>query len=269
MKAVHMAVTVGADPKYIAQAHGLAEALGVPYFSGDIVENLGELHEIDFLLFWDQGCLSLMPVYSTLLKPLCIDFSQGIYRKRLYEGLTYREPLARAVGLRAGETKHILDGTAGLCRDAFVLAVLGAKLTLVDRSPIVYALIEDARRRGMAQGAYLSGILSRMPCVCADLLDYIQIKPPALLEYDVIYLDPMFPEARKSALAKKEMQILQKICQNSRDLSVLLEASLEYTRERVVIKRSTDQKPICLKRLGFSITQRLVAFDVYLKRAVL
>ena len=44
--------------------------------------------------------------------------------------------MARAV--KAGGGVRVLDCTAGLARDAFVLASLGCEVTLVERSRVVY-----------------------------------------------------------------------------------------------------------------------------------
>ena len=42
----------------------------------------------------------------------------------------------------AGVNPHIVDATAGLGRDAFLLASLGAKVTLIERSPMMYELLK-------------------------------------------------------------------------------------------------------------------------------
>jgi 16S rRNA (guanine1516-N2)-methyltransferase len=41
----------------------------------------------------------------------------------------------------------VIDGTAGLGKDAFVLAGLGCKVTLVERHPVVVALLADGLAR--------------------------------------------------------------------------------------------------------------------------
>jgi len=69
--------------------------------------------------------------------PVYADFVSGrnAYRRR-YGGR--RELLARAIGVRHGRSLNVIDATAGLGRDAFVLASLGCFVTLLERSPVTY-----------------------------------------------------------------------------------------------------------------------------------
>ena len=58
--------------------------------------------------------------------------------------------IAKAVGIAQGVRPQVLDATAGLGKDAFVLASLGCQMTLIERQPLIAALLEDglARARG-------------------------------------------------------------------------------------------------------------------------
>jgi len=69
-----------------------------------------------------------------------------------------------------------------------------------------------------------------------DALSYIRLidddnKP------DVIYLDPMYPEKKKSASVKKNMQLLQKLLGHDLDTGEVLNAALTKATKRVVVKR--------------------------------
>ncbi len=65
--------------------------------------------------------------------------------------------IAKAAGLNKGATPTILDGTAGLGRDAFVLASLGCKVQMVERHPVVAALLmTDCRERNKIQTSAVS-----------------------------------------------------------------------------------------------------------------
>ena len=51
--------------------------------------------------------------------------------------------LPKAVGIKGSELPSVIDATAGLGRDAFVLASIGCQVRLVERHPVVYLLLQD------------------------------------------------------------------------------------------------------------------------------
>ena len=81
-----------------------------------------------------------------------LDFVRGCSGYRTRRGGGRQQPLARAVGLRQGRSPEVLDVTAGLGRDAFVLASLGCQVVLLERSPVIAALLFDALERALADG---------------------------------------------------------------------------------------------------------------------
>src|SRR5690606_31731336 len=132
----------------------------------------------------------------------------------------------------------VLDLPAGLGRDAFVLASLGCAVQLVERSPIVFALLEDgltrARQFAAEQDQELAQILARMQAYRAQAADYLQGLAD---DVDVIYLDPMFPERDKTADVKKEMRAFHSLVGRDEDAGDLLSLALQKARYRVVVKR--------------------------------
>ena len=60
-------------------------------------------------------------------KSLACDFVGGPVNHRLRFGGGRGQDLARAAGLKPGVNPHIVDATAGLGRDAFLLASLGGE----------------------------------------------------------------------------------------------------------------------------------------------
>ena len=64
---------------------------------------------------------------------LRVDFVTGAVAHRLRFGGGRGQDLAKAMGLRAGKTPKIVDATAGLGRDSFLLASLGAEVTMIER----------------------------------------------------------------------------------------------------------------------------------------
>ncbi|RWS36666.1 16S rRNA (guanine(1516)-N(2))-methyltransferase, partial [Erwinia amylovora] len=102
----------------------------------------------------------------------------------------------------------VVDATAGLGRDAFVLAALGCRGRMLERKPGVAALLDDGLSRGYADAEMGSWLRARLTLLHASsLLALTDITPPP----DVLYLDPMYPHQQQSALVKKEMRVFQSL----------------------------------------------------------
>jgi len=115
-------------------------------------------------------------------------------------------------------------------------------VTLVERSPIVAALVKDGIERASLNIEFTNIINTGFILHNQDALDYIQAiedndKP------DVIYLDPMYPEKKKSASVKKNMQMLQKLLGHDLDTDEVLSAALLKADKRVVVKRPKGAPP--------------------------
>lgn len=167
---------------------------------------------------------------------LHIDFASAANEHRRLHGGGRGQPIARAIGLKTyGLPITVIDATAGLGQDAFVLACLGCHITLIERSPEVVKLLQDAVQRAAAI-AELKPITDLMHIINADSKKILSSLPPAAFP-DVIYLDPMFPLRNKSALVKQEMRILKDIVGEDADADELLTIARQTALRRVVVKR--------------------------------
>lgn len=176
-------------------------------------------------------------------------------RRRIQGGR--RQLLARAVGLHKDPALHVLDATAGLGRDAITLAALGARVMLAERNETVYALLVDARERALRDPA-TAAAAGRTEIACADgrkLMD-----PPA--RFDVVYLDPMYPERGKAALAKKELQLLRELTGGDPDADALLACA--NARRRVVVKRPLSAPALAGRAPSLALRGTQARFDIYL-----
>lgn len=195
---------------------------------------------------------------------LSVDFLTGTLGYRLAKGGGLQQSLAKAVGLK---NRHqgltILDGTAGLGKDAFVLAMLGCSVCLVERSPILFELLQDGIKRAENSKIIGEKVKNSMRLVKADFRDYVKTLPKALYP-EVIYLDPMFPENKKSALTKMEMRIIRDIVGSDKDASVLLEDALVVAKKRVVVKRPLHASSLQGKKPSFVVLGKKNRYDVYL-----
>jgi len=173
---------------------------------------------------------------------ISIDFIDGKASHRASESNFKKQPLARAFGLHKlpdndsndGQPPQVIDATAGLGTDAWMIASLGCKVTLLEQSPVLCVLLQEAINDAMLADASAS---------TANLLELINVNSIAYLQdeasarADIIYLDPMYPAARKQALVKKGMQLLHELIGPDDNGQALLLAALSKANYRVVVKR--------------------------------
>jgi N6-adenine-specific methylase len=198
--------------------------------------------------------------------PVYVDFVGGAAGHRRRFGGGRGQEIARAVGLKQGATPAVLDATAGLGRDAFVLASLGCAVTLIERSPPVAALLADGLARA-ALDAEVADIVARMHLLCGNAVQ-IMLQLDEASRPDVVYLDPMYPHRRKSALVKKEMRLFREVVGEDPDADALLPAALAVARQRVVVKRPDYAEPMAGRPPTMSITTKNHRFDVYVIKAL-
>ncbi|SDG74767.1 class I SAM-dependent methyltransferase [Propionivibrio dicarboxylicus] len=197
--------------------------------------------------------------------PIRVDFLSGAVAHRRQFGGGSGQMIAKAVGVQSGVRPTVLDATAGLGRDAFVLAQLGCTMTLIERQPVIAALLEDGLARALADPD-CAAIIGRMRLVCGDAIALMRDwegDPP-----QVIYLDPMFPHRDKHALVKKEMRLFRPLAGDDDDAPALLEAALALASHRVVVKRPRKAPAISGMLPGYALEGKSSRFDIYPKRAM-
>lgn len=167
------------------------------------------------------------------------------------------ELIAKAVGMAKGY-RDVVDATAGLAQDAIVLARLGCKVRAVERSPWIFPLLEDAYRR-----------VRPMDLEWPERLQFINSNSTKYLRElseserpEVVYLDPMYPEKKKSALPRKEMQIFREVIGGDEDVMELFQAARAAAKVRVVVKRPVHA-PALSEDFKHQYEGKAVRFDVY------
>lgn len=211
----------------------------------------------DYLLLFTPHYLGLQKVSDKKCTPFYIDFLSPQMRYRCARASLRHELVARAMGLRPSANPYIIDATAGLGRDSFMLSILGFHVTAIERSPIIYALLQDALNRCVC------AVTQHPNLIFADAIDCLK-KLSHDCHPDIIYMDPMFPERSKSALVKKEMIILQNLLGKEDDTDELFNLALSCAKYRVVVKRPKFASNIAECAPNFVITGRSSRFDVYL-----
>lgn len=219
-----------------------------------------EQHELQ-LLFHDD----LIELFDRQLNTtISIDFLKGSLAHRHQFGGGRGQAISKAMGLKSGITPSILDTTAGLAGDAFVLATLGCPVTLIERSPIIFSLIENAVERASLNEKFDPILKQGFHIFNCDANDYITKQLATSAEApDVIYIDPMYPDRKKSALVKKDMQILQRLHGIDDNTSELLDNALKFARKRVVVKRPTHAETINKKVPNTCIKSKKTRYDIY------
>ncbi|MDE0985754.1 MAG: class I SAM-dependent methyltransferase [Yoonia sp.] len=191
---------------------------------------------------------------------LKIDFVTGAVGHRLRFGGGRGQDLAKAMGLRAGKTPMIVDATAGLGRDSFLLASLGAQVILIERSEKMHALLVEGMNRAENEGGEFREIISRMTLMKGDAKDLIPE-----LSGEAILIDPMHPPRQKSALVKRELRQVREIVGTDDDAADLVRIALAHAQNRVVLKWPAKADPIDgLKACAHQILGKTTRYDVFM-----
>lgn len=192
---------------------------------------------------------------------LYIDFVGGAVGYRLRAGEGRDQALLKACGFKkAVIPAPIVDATAGLGRDAFLLASHGARVTLIERSQTVHTALQDALRRAEAAGGAYAEIAARLTLIQGDSKELLPSLAP-----EVVLIDPMHPPRGKSALVKKEMRVLRALVGDDADQADLLRAALAAARKRVVLKWPLRAPPMAgLRAPSHQILGKSTRYDVFM-----
>ena len=187
-----------------------------------------------------------------------VDFTAGAAQhRRLHGG---GELLAKAVG--RSKQPAVWDATGGLGRDSFVLAGLGLSVHIFERHPAVYCLLADGLARALLHPD-TAETASRLTLHHADAAEYMPRLAAEIGRPQVVYLDPMYPERRKSAAVKKEMAFFHELVGTAQNDAALLDAALATATARVVVKRPRLGDFLCGRKPDYQYTGKSTRFDVY------
>lgn len=248
-------IVVCADPARMPEAAALAAELGAECIDCEPTEP-GHL-----VLRLTGSRLELQTSGDGAPGPVFAEFVAGDAGWRGRHARPRDEALARAAGVRAVRLPSVIDATAGLGRDAFVLAALGCEVTLIERHPAVVALLRDALQRAAADHR-CGTVVQRMHLVAADARAVLADR-----RAEIVLVDPMHPPRRKGAAVKKEMRALRRLVGDDADAVELLAAALAAATRRVVVKRPRGAEPIPGPPPSGAVEGRSTRFDIYAGRA--
>ncbi|MGN8258124.1 class I SAM-dependent methyltransferase [Pseudomonas sp. SMSB3] len=242
-------------PQYTEQAMSWAQRLGLPLVDASA----------GFAVQVGPEGLQIQQLGPQAPGPVRVDFVEGQAAHRRQFGGGNGQMIAKAVGIAQGVRPRVLDATAGLGKDAFVLASLGCQMTLIERQPLIAALLEDGLARA-SEDLEVAPIVARMHLLSGNAIERMRAwegEPP-----QVIYLDPMFPHRDKSALVKKEMRVFRPLVGDDLDAPALLEAALALASHRVVVKRPRKAPIIDGPKPSHSLEGKSSRYDIYPKKAL-
>ncbi len=245
---------VATDEARLPEARALARRLALPLVRdlppGGLVLEVGER-------------LRLRQLGPAAPGPVEVDFVAGAAGHRRRFGGGRGQLVARAVGMKRGEPPGVIDATAGLGRDAFVLATLGCRVEMVERSAVIAALLEDGLRRAR-ENEETAPIVARMTLHRGEARERLE-SLVAATGATVVCLDPMFPGRDKAALVKKEMRLFKALLGSEEgEAPALLEAALASGARRVVVKRPRKAPEVGGAAPDLRFEGKSTRFDVYL-----
>ncbi|MFQ3230421.1 class I SAM-dependent methyltransferase [Reinekea sp.] len=216
-----------------------------------------------FLLF-DHNHLAIADVDWPKIKPVSVDFLSNAASHRRLHGGGAGQAVAKAIGLNKNRSLRVLDATAGLGRDSFVMASLGAQVLMYERHPVVFQLLNDGLMRFKAnRSEELADLSLRLEQgIFFDSSEAEAFAP------QVIYLDPMFPSREKSAKVKKDMALFHDLVGIDADADKLLEPAIALAEFRVVVKRPKQAPYLAGKVPTTSLVGKSSRFDLYTKKSI-
>ncbi len=249
---------VALSPDLHTAAAGLARDLGLRQLA-DATEAKTCTDAEALLLVGPQG-VAIQLTGQRAPGPVSVDFGAAGMRHRRAGG--QNELLGRAVGIGKKPELQVVDATAGLGRDSFVLADLGARVLLCERNPLIAALLRSGLQLASEQeDPWLRAVVERMQLRETDARG---LPAEVLAGTDVIYLDPMFPQRDKQAAVKKEMALFQLLLGSGDDSADgLLQWALQQAVARVVVKRPRKAPPLGERKPSHVLSGKSVRFDVY------
>ncbi len=196
--------------------------------------------------------LVLVDGRSNNVRPLWVEL--GVYG-RAAPGK--RDPLLRALG-RKGHV--VVDATAGWGVDAAGLHRCGYRLLMLERHPVMAALLQDGiDRLGLRQRRSIELFAG----------DAIELLPTlnsrvGLASIDVVVLDTMYPLAgRTHALPRRELVLLRELAGADLDSARLLRVAQAVATHRVVVKRPHYAPPLSGAKADIVYRSKQLRYDVY------
>lgn len=208
------------------------------------------------LYFDDSGRLSWRRLIGDRKPKLTVDFKDPGLLYRVKHGGGRQELLARAVGVKhhsVNEPLRVIDATAGLGVDAWIMASLGMEVVMLERVPVMALLLAD----GLARVAEMTNL----KLIFGDANQHVT----GLSHdgYQVAYLDPMYPSNSSDHAARNQrLRLVQEAVGQDEDACMLLKSALTSCH-RVVVKRPRHAHALANLPPDWQLTGQSCRYDLY------
>ncbi|MDB4837771.1 class I SAM-dependent methyltransferase [Marinomonas sp.] len=257
----HSIAVATTDQFFDKSSRALAELLGLPFFR--LKTPIKFITEYDYLLLSSSEGIAVAKTGKGAPKPVYVDFTSGAVDHRRKFGGGKGQDIAKAVGLNKRSNLSVLDATAGLGRDAFVLAGLGCSVAMCERVGFVRSMLEDGLSRASLHHE-VEVVVARMELLGSDIRELSVEK-----QFDVVFLDPMYPHMEKSSAAsKKEMTFFRDLVGKDLDADQLLSHAMKLACYRVVVKRPKGAPFLDGLEPTYLLEGKSGRFDVYVLKSL-
>lgn len=191
---------------------------------------------------------------------LICDFVGGAVGHRFRHGGGRGQALPKAIGMKGGKNPKVVDATAGLGRDSFLLASLGAEVIMIERSAHMHKLLSEGMARAKDAGGDVAEVIKRMSLLHGDSKEILPTLSP-----EIILIDPMHPPRTTSSLVKKEMRLTREIVGFDEDSADLAKIALDCASNRVVLKWPRRADPMeGIRAPSHQIIGKSTRYDVFM-----
>ena len=187
-------------------------------------------------------------------KKIINSFRSGSFTNRI-KNFQRESHLKKAIGYGGERSKKILDCTGGLGHDAFILALLGQNVTVVENNKGLCILFELALE-SLPQTSYFQEAKERITIINDDSASFVD----KLFDYDVVYIDPMFKD-KGTAGRSGVMSLISDYLDDFTDVSDVL---IRSKFNRMIIKRQKQFKQSDNGSPSFILSGKSINFHVFI-----
>ncbi|MBL7686851.1 MAG: class I SAM-dependent methyltransferase [Bdellovibrionaceae bacterium] len=226
---------------------------------------------VESVPFADTVAVALFDRERPKQNPILVDFDSAQMKFRRRGGVD-GEMVVKSFGLspreRAG--RLIVDCSAGLGTDAYLLALAGYRVLAVERNPLVYALLKDGWQRMVDARAERGEPELDFQVVEGEGAYVLRELKAAGEKPHGVYFDPMFEDESKKgkSLPRKEMATLRDLLYGAGvgglSPADFLRDATGVVSGRVVVKRPTGAPPVLLDPGPVNrIEGKVAGYDIY------
>jgi len=188
---------------------------------------------------------------------LHIDFLKGSLGWRL-KRVNHEKNLRKALG-KTDNQLSIFDATAGLLTDTMIFLSLGHKVVAVEQSKIIFSLVKDAILRTKKKIPELKNLIF----LNGNSLDAYKSMSK---EFDIIYLDPMYPTLNKKNKKSGRIENIKKILEIENLIENgenLVKDFLDLEYKKIILKRPLKHRKN-YSNINYQVLGKTTRFDIYL-----